>query len=334
MISVAKNLKKLMLSGAVVAGLSLAALQIGLAQSSEDAYRVEEFSVSGQVSLEVQTSGGSISVVGSNDDEVVVEMYVRKRGNYVEPGEADLEDYQIEIYQNGNTVKALVDRRSNGWNWNNGYSISFVVYAPEETRTRLKTSGGSLTVRNLIGSQELKTSGGSITTEGIQGEMVLKTSGGSINMTEVQGDVEANTSGGTIRAETLVGNLDAKTSGGSIRLSGVEGNVEARTSGGSIRAEVVAPVDFIDLKTSGGSIKAEILAPSDYIELKTSGGSITITVPQENGYDLDLDANRVYVNLNNFNGQAEKDEIKGTMNGGGTRIEAKTSGGSVRLEYL
>jgi uncharacterized protein YneR len=315
MSSTANYLKKLMLSGALMAGLFLTAAQPALAQSSDKAYRVEEYSVSGQVSLEVRTSGGSISVVGSNEDEVIVEMYVRKRGDYVEPGDADLDDYEIEIAQDGNNVRAIVERRSGSWNWNNnGYSISFVVYAPEETRSRLKTSGGSLTVRNLSGSQELKTSGGSITAEGIRGKMILKTSGGSINMTEVQGDVEANTSGGTIRAVTIVGNLDAKTSGGSIRLSGIEGNVDARTS--------------------GGSINAEILAPSDYIELKTSGGSITIKVPQENGYNLKLDGNRVYVDLNNFSGKAEKDKINGTMNGGGTIIEAKTSGGSVRLEHL
>ena len=284
------------------------------AQSSDDAYRTEEFGVSGPVSLEVQTSGGSISVFGSNENEVQVEMYVRKRGDYVEPGEADLNDYDIEISRDGNKIKAIADRKSGNWNWNNGYSISFVVYTPRETRTRLKTSGGSLTAKNLEGTQELKTSGGSITTEGIQGDMILKTSGGSINMTDISGKVEAKTSGGTIRAGSLIGGLEAKTSGGSIRLTGVEGNVDAHTSGGSINAEIVAP--------------------SDYIELKTSGGSINLKVPEENGYNLDLDANRVYIKLNNFSGEAEKDEIRGSMNGGGTLIKAKTSGGSVRVEYL
>jgi hypothetical protein len=285
------------------------------AQSSDDAYLINNFGVSGEVNLQVETSGGSISVIGSNQDEVVVEMYVRHKGDYVEKGEADLDDYEIDISKDGNTIKAIVDRKnSRGWNWNNGYSISFIVYTPRDTRTRLKTSGGSLTAKNMDGSQELRTSGGSITTEGIRGEMVLKTSGGSINMTEIQGNVEANTSGGTIRAETLVGNLEARTSGGSIRLKGMQGNIDARTS--------------------GGSITAEVLEPSDYIELKTSGGSITVTVPEDNGYNLDLDGNRVYVKLNNFSGAAEKDEIKGKMNGGGTLIEARTSGGSVRVEYL
>ncbi len=297
------------------AGALLLSAQLTHAQSEEDVYRTETFSVSGQVSLEVQTSGGSISVIGSNQDEVKVEMYVRRRGNYIEAGKADLSDYDIEFSQDGNRIKAIADRKSRrGWNWNDGYSISFIVYAPQETRTRLRTSGGSLTARNLVGSQELKTSGGSITTEGIQGQMVLNTSGGSISMSDIQGDADVHTSGGTIRADMFVGNLEAKTSGGSIRLSGMEGNIEARTS--------------------GGSIDAEVLAPSDFIELRTSGGSITIIVPQENGYDLDLDGNRVYGDLKNFSGELEKDEIRGTMNGGGTRIEAKTSGGSIRLEYL
>lgn len=307
-------MKNLCKNGLVAAGMVLVLSGLGQAQSDEDVYRTENFSVSGAVSLEVQTSGGSIQVIGSNQDEVSVEMYVRRRGNYVEAGEADLSDYDIEISQNGNVVKAIADHNSRGWNWNDNYSISFIVYAPQETRTRLKTSGGSLTARNLTGSQELKTSGGSITTEGIQGEMILKTSGGSIGMSDIQGDVEAKTSGGTIRAEDLVGNLDAKTSGGSIRLSGTEGRVEA--------------------KTSGGSINAEVLSPSELIDLKTSGGSITISVPRENGYDLDLDGNRVYGSLENFSGEMEKDEIRGTLNGGGVKIKAKTSGGSVRLEYL
>ncbi|MEX0846003.1 MAG: DUF4097 family beta strand repeat-containing protein [Balneolaceae bacterium] len=293
----------------------LLAPQNGFSQSSDEAYRVDEFSVSGEVSVEVQTSGGSIKVIGSNNDKVVVEMYVRKRGNYIKPGEADLDDYQIDISQNGNMIKVIADKKSKmGWNWDDNYSISFIVYAPQETRSRLKTSGGSLSASNLTGSQELRTSGGSISAEGIQGEMVLKTSGGSISISDSQGDVEANTSGGPISVKSLVGNLDAKTSGGSITLKGIEGNVEAKTSGGSINAEIIAPADFIDLKTSGGSI--------------------TITVPKENGYNLDLDGNRVYADLVNFSGKAERDEINGNFNGGGTTLKAKTSGGSVRLEYL
>ncbi|MEX0720495.1 MAG: hypothetical protein WD059_07490 [Balneolaceae bacterium] len=296
--------------------LLLAAVKTGYAQSKDEAYTVENFNTSGDVNLEVQTSGGSIKVIGSSNGEVSVEMYVRHRGKYIAPGEAKLDDYEIDISQSGNTIKAISKRESRGgWIWNrDGYSISFIVYTPNETRTRLKTSGGSLTAKNLTGSQELRTSGGSITTEGIVGKQLLKTSGGSINITDTQGEVEANTSGGRIIAKSVVGGMDARTSGGSITLEGMEGNVSA--------------------KTSGGSIRAEILSPHDFIELRTSGGSIGITVPKENGYTLDLDGSRVRTELINFNGESERDEIRGKMNGGGTVVRAKTSGGSVTMNYL
>lgn len=284
------------------------------AQSQEDAYRVDEFKVSGATSLEVQTSGGSIQVYGSNENKVLVEMYVKRRGNYIEKGNADLDDYDISITQEGNTIKATAARRTKiKWNRNN-YSVSFVVYTPNETRSRLKTSGGSLSAKNMTGTQELHTSGGSITAEGINGEMILNTSGGSISINDSEGAVNARTSGGSIVVASLSGDLDAHTSGGSIRLEDIEGRVKA--------------------KTSGGSIIAEIKAPSDEIDLRTSGGSISIKVPDGQGYDLDLDGTRVYVDLVNFTGEADKDEVNGTINGGGIMVRAKTSGGNVRFQYL
>lgn len=294
--------------------ISLTTVKAGLAQSVNDAYRIENFDVSGDVSLEVQTSGGSITVTGTEESEVSVEMYVRRRGDYIQSGDADLSDYTIEIAKNGNTIKALAKKKSKrGWNWNNGYSISFVVYTPNSTRTRLKTSGGSVSAEFLKGSQELITSGGSINIEDIEGDAVLSTSGGSIRIKDIMGNIDANTSGGTIRVDAVVGSLDLRTSGGSISLEAIEGKVDARTS--------------------GGSINAEILAPDDYIKLRTSGGSIHIEVP-ENGYDLDLDGNRVNVKLVNFTGEAEKDEIQGSINGGGIEIHAKTSGGAINLDFL
>lgn len=313
MSSVSKDLGKKTLT-AVLTLLMVILGQISFAQSSEDAFRSEKFKVTDRVSLEVRTSGGSISVYGSENEQVVVEMFVRKNGELIEAGSVELENYSIEIFQDGNTVKAIANRKNKNWNWKNDYSVSFVVYAPRDTRSRLKTSGGSLSVENLTGSQELKTSGGSINAEGIRGEMSLDTSGGHIRVKDAQGDLVARTSGGTIEVEALVGDLDAKTSGGSLQLSGIEGNVDA--------------------KTSGGSIRAEVLSPADHIELKTSGGSISISVPEGNGYDIDLDGNSVNAKLANFTGEAEKDEVRGTLNGGGTKIKAKTSGGSVSLNYL
>jgi len=96
---------------------------------------------------------------------------------------------------------------------------------------------------------------------------------------------------------------------------------------------VHSPVDSkADVKSSGGGITLENLEGDQ--RAKTSGGSISVTVPEEGGYDINLDGTRVRVKLANFDGDYEKDKIKGTLNGGGIRLTAKTSGGTVTMKYF
>lgn len=277
------------------------------------AYLTEEFSVSDNNKIEARTSGGSIEVIGENTDVVRVEMYVRKNGKELDKEDTKLNNWDIEIEKKGDVVYAIAKREGNNWGRNN-VSISFKIFTPHNTISDIRTSGGSLSMENLIGNQSGRTSGGSITAINIGGDIDLKTSGGSITLEDIEGFAEVNTSGGRIRAENLSGGIDASTSGGSITLEGITGNVDA--------------------KTSGGSINAEVMYPDEFIELKTSGGSITVTVPKDKGYDLDLDGNRVRADLQNFSGEYDKNDIRGTLNGGGTKIKAKTSGGSVSLKYL
>lgn len=283
---------------------------------AQKTYLTQEFDVSDNVNIEVRTSGGSIEVVGENTNEVRVEMYVRKRGRELDREDTDLKGWDIRLEKEGNTVYAVAKKEGKNWGWNNenNVSISFIVYAPVKSMNDLRTSGGSIRLTNLMGDQFAKTSGGSISAEEIGGDISLKTSGGSITINNVEGKVDANTSGGRIKAENVSGGINARTSGGSITLDAVSGNVEA--------------------KTSGGSINAEVLNPDDFIELRTSGGSISITVPREKGYDVDLGGNRVRADLQNFKGEFDKNDMEGTLNGGGTKLSAKTSGGSVSLRYL
>ena len=295
--------------------IMLTAVKMGWAQSTDDAYKIERFAVNDGVEISVETSGGSIDVIGKDTDEVTVEMYVRKRNRYVQADDEDLKGWDILIFESDNKVTVHAKREnSRNWNWNrNTPSISFVVYAPKRSTSEVRTSGGSIELTNLEGKQSGRTSGGSIRAESINGDLDIRTSGGSITLYEITGTTEARTSGGRIKAENVDGDLDVKTSGGSISLEGISGSVDA--------------------STSGGSINAEVTQPSDYINLRTSGGSITVTVPEEKGYDLDLDGNRVRAELKNFTGEYERDEVRGTVNGGGVKIKAKTSGGSIRLNY-
>ena len=282
----------------------------------KEPYRVESFDLSGAGSLDVQTSGGHITVEGSSDNTVRVEMYVKKDGKNLLPEDTELSDWDIEIAQSGQKVKAIAKRDNNGWNIfssSNHPSISFVVYTPNEMTSNLTTSGGHIRMRGLSGEQEVKTSGGHIKLADIKGNIDAHTSGGKITLNNLEGNVEARTSGGHMRAEDIEGNITLRTSGGHITLKNVGGAIEA--------------------KTSGGHITADLSSIHKYANLSTSGGNISINVPAGTGLDLNLRGNYVQSNLDNFSGEADRNEIEGQVNGGGAKISARTSGGTVSLSF-
>ncbi|MDX1671111.1 MAG: DUF4097 family beta strand repeat-containing protein, partial [Balneolaceae bacterium] len=283
---------------------------------NEDPYRVEQFSFEGRGNLEVQTSGGHITVEGSKSNNVRVEMYVRKNGRYLTSADIDLDKYEIDISKSGNTVHAIA-RRKDRDNWrlwnNNNISISFKVYTPREISADLRTSGGHISVNGLDGNQN------------------VRTSGGHLELMNLKGTVEARTSGGHIEIADFSGRMTARTSGGHINLAHAEGDIEVRTSGGHISLDNTSGT--VSARTSGGSINADLQSIGRYVELRTSGGHVKVNVPGGIGLDLDLKGSRVKTKLQNFSGEVEHDEVQGSINGGGPRLTARTSGGTVSISF-
>ena len=297
---------------------SFAIVFSALAYANDDPYLTKTFTLDGPGKLEVNTSGGSIDVVGSSGNQVTVEMYVKPNGGWSLFGSNDddieeaLEDYTIDIRQDGSKVIATAERQGSNWG-NSKVSISFKVMVPTSMSCDLSTSGGSISVADVEGEHDIRTSGGSLNFDHLSGITKAHTSGGSINVNDYQGQLDANTSGGSIRVDGSEGEAVLETSGGSINMENIRGSLEASTSGGSIRANVEELGKFLTLKTSGGGI--------------------TATIPGGQGLDLDLSGNRVNTKLVNFTGESDKNSINGSVNGGGVPVSLHTSGGSVTLDY-
>lgn len=286
------------------------------AQDSDRAYRIETFNTSLSPSVNISTSGGSIDVIGKMDDEVRVEMYVRRNGRYLDPSDTDLSDFEINIDSNGSTVYAEARKKRSGWNLfgsNRNVSISFVVYTPENSTVSGQTSGGSVSAQRITKNLSLRTSGGSVRAKDVEGEIDLRTSGGSVSVENASGRIDGRTSGGSVSARNISGFAELRTSGGSIRLDEIDAKISARTSGGSIRA------DFLTF--------------NDDIDLQTSGGNIEINLPEVFDFNIDLKGQRVNTRLRNFSGEFERDHVEGRIGNGGPLLTARTSGGSVRLNY-
>jgi DUF4097 and DUF4098 domain-containing protein YvlB len=249
------------------------------------------FTVSPGGSLIVDADGASVKVSGTDSNQVFVHM------SFKGP-DKELAATTLDAAQNGNTVTATMRRQKAGswFNWGSWHNESFIeVTVPKRFDVSVRTGGGSIELKDTTGTAKLNTSGGDITARNINGTVGLRTSGGTITADHVRGDVDANTSGGDVRLLNVDGKISGRTSGGSVRVSLVGANrgITASTSGGDV--ELILPkgtTGNIEASTGGGDIKTDL--------------PVTTTVLKET-------------------------RLEGSLNGGGQPIEARTSGGNIRL---
>ena len=303
--------------------------------------------------VEVKTSGGSITVVGGNQTDTRVEVYVnqnRSNGTLTrEEIQKRLEaDYDVTLDASNGKLIATAKPKERNMDWKRALNISFKVFVPQHVSTDLTTSGGNIQLTNIAGEQRFTTSGGDLQIERVSGKTKGTTSGGNIHLKNSKDNMDLTTSGGDIIATDCTGNLHLATSGGTLRLTNLSGVVQASTSGGDVNGANITgelsartsggDVNLSDLacsletSTSGGSLAVAVRKPGKYIRLNNSGGDITLRLPKNTSADLDLQADRVNVGkLEAFNGTIEKDEVKGKLNGGGVRITADAGSGDVSL---
>ncbi len=326
---------------------------ICLAATAQDAsrepYMVKSLTSEGIQNVNVETTGGNISVAGA-DANPRIEVYIwasNGRDKNLSKDEIKKrleEDYDLNVSTSNHKLTAIAKPKHNIHDWNNhGLSISFKVYVPQNVSTDLRTSGGNISLSTLTGTQDFTTSGGNLNIEHLKGHVKGRTSGGNINLSDLQDDIDLSTSGGNIKADNTNGTIRLTTSGGSLVLKSLKGNIKASTSGGNVTADGITGdlsahtsggnVHMDDLacsletSTSGGNIDVSFKSLGKYVKISNSGGHIDLEIPNGQGMDLKLTADRVNATaLSGFKGDIKKDRIEGSLNGGG--IPVNVSGGS------
>jgi DUF4097 and DUF4098 domain-containing protein YvlB len=260
--------------------------------------------------LKVDAEGGSVAVTGSNGSKVVV--HIQASGS-----DERLEKLNLSADRDSEGVIVVAKQRDKVFSWFGGsVKVNVSVEVPKNYNVDLRTSGGNIEVRQLNGTATGHTSGGRINLESIQGPVQMRTSGGSVSARSLRGETQLQTSGGSISAHEIEGGLRAHTSGGTIRIERASGMVDAQTSGGSINIELTGENQGIVAKTSGGSITLRVPGSiAGTLNASTSGG-------------------RVSSDLAMTNSSSDKSSLRGTINGGGPEILARSSGGSISVTKL
>lgn len=250
--------------------------------------------------LEIDLDRGSIEVETHTREEVAVDAY--SSGGMFGSG------MRFELSSDG----ANAELSGEGRGFLSG-NARVRVRVPREYSLEAETKGGKIQIDALAGEVSAQTSGGPIELDGARGNVELRTSGGHIRVGDVTGELEARTSGGSIRVSEVIGDVDLETSGGGIDIYDVSGRVQARTSGGSISVRFTGDPEG-ELRTSGGGITAEVPRDARFdLEAETSGGRIKVEPELR------------------MRGEIDSRRVQGEINGGGSNLELRTSGGNVRV---
>ena len=126
--------------------------------------------------------------------------------------------------------------------------------------------------------------------------------------------VHVSNTNGIVNVTGMSGSLEAHTTNGGVRGTGLSGRVDASTTNGGVTLDFAAITDEVKLSTTNGGVSIGLpeSAKVDVVATCTNGG---IAVQ-----DVNLDVT-----------ERSRRRVEGKMNGGGTRVDLKTTNGGIRI---
>jgi len=278
------------------------------------------YSVNPGSRLTLVSEFGEIDVQTAAQDKVEIVITKESKFELDRETQEALADFEVAFEHEDSDVRVEGAFKRGQKHWReklNQLKIRFHVTVPRQYNVDLDTASGGVSVADLDGEVLARTSGGSLRFGNITGSVSGRTSGGSIKLTSCGSPVNLKTSGGSIEVGDVTGEVKAETSGGSITLASVAGTVNAKTSGGSIRvAMTIQPEHDCNLHTSGGGIVVTLIPDIAVdVEAETSGGHVSTD----------------FLVASVIQGKVPRNQLKGTINGGGPLLKLQTSGGNIHL---
>ncbi len=320
----------------------------------KDLYLTKVFSNASFNTIHSETSHGNIEVSSGSGGDAKVEVFVQGRKNNVTLGRDEVqklldEDYALEISVSADVLKVIAHQKKPFINGSGSLSVSFKIYAGKDKSTDLETDHGNLLLSGMKGMEKLSTDHGNIDADHISGPLTAKTDHGNIVVTGSD-DIDAKTDHGDIELKEGNGKISLVTSNGNIRITKAEGSIRTSTDHGNVAAEQIGgnltastshgDIDLVslscsvDASTDHGNLGVSLDKITGTVTLNNSSGDINLELPKGNPVDLDLRGKRVVVKaIENFSGTGQNEYLKGSLNGGGPRVFAKTDKGQVDLAF-
>ncbi len=228
--------------------------------------------------LGVETTNGSITIIGDDTDKIFIDADLKVKGPDAEVCQELLDKIAIRLKESRKSLNIFVEKKNK-----RRYSISvtFNLRVPHEMNIEASTVNGGVNITALEGDMELSTVNGGVNCSHVNGNIEASTVNGGINLESVSGDVEASSVNGGIVCSAIdatPSDIELSSVNGSIDL-GLRGklnsSLEANTMNGKVR---VSGIDVYLPKKNPRHLKTVLGDGEGDYELNTVNGSIHINV--------------------------------------------------------
>ena len=119
---------------------------------------------------------------------------------------------------------------------------------------------------------------------------------------------------------------------GQVSATGMTGQVFARTTNGGVKAREMS--GELSARTTNGGVEVEIAALTAKVSLQTTNGGVQLTLPDDVQADLSASCTNGGINVSGLKletTESTRRRVEGTLNGGGTLIDLRTTNGGIRV---
>lgn len=270
----------------------------------------ETFKVNAGETLEIGVAHSDVAIRTGSNSEVHVRVEVSN-----DNGRAFFEHLNYSVEKQGDVVSITTNPRGN-WNRRGG-GIDVFVTVPEDFNADVSLSHGDLDVERMSGRLSYEIAHGDLSAGSLSGSSLrLQSAHGDLDADDISSEkVQISAAHGDIAVGSLAAaEFEADVQHGDIDIDRAEGY--ARVSG----AHSDISVRFF--KFAGG-------------RFSNSHGDIDIIAPAGVAADVDFSADDIDIAAGHgFQGTLKDKRAEGSINGGGSKLEAATSHGEISLREL
>jgi hypothetical protein len=291
------------------------------------------FDVGGPAALDASTVRGTIEVLGTEGDRVVVSGTVTVRIGVMAPADALQIAERLAktppVERDGSTIRLRppADPRDQ-----RAVTVAYQVRVPRGSTVQTSSESGETVVRGISGAVTVRTQSSRIDLESLGGAATVTTGSGDVRIGGVEGPLSVETSSSAVTARRLGSSLRLRTQSGAVE-AGFVGTGDADVQTGSSAIRLMRVRGGATVSSQSGRITIDGGPARDWV-VTTGSSNVELTLQPGAGARLEVSSGsrNVAVEHGFFEGTHDKGRASGTVGRGGPLVRVTSRSGQIHVQ--